>query len=265
MSTTPPSPVGWTPPRTRRARMFALLLAACAVATVWAVFQPWFAWATPGLAPSCEPAPSGSTSISVQMSNRDVVNHVAARGCITGLETVAAYDSPVGTAAGVSAAQQALPTSFAHRAPSALLGMPRAAAMLLVCLALAWFGVSSRKGWIVGIALFMSQIPHKDLAQLRGRFMGDAMSTLTISLEGLQIFTWSLLLGSALMLAAMLFVLKVNFEQRAHDRKAAREAGEEDPAEPLDPLMNWLGRKVGKVRNVATEASARTATHATQG
>lgn len=250
-TTTPPATIGWTAARARRARWFAMFLLAAAVIAMWAMFQPWFAWATPGLAPSCEPAPTGSATISVQSPNRAVLDGISARGCVTGLETVATYDSPEGTAAGVTAAQQSMSTVFKQQGPAQMLGMPRVATVLVGCLALAAFGVASRRGWIVIVALFFMQIPHKDLTQLRQKFLGDSMSSLTVSLPAVQYFTWALLGGTAVMLAAMIFVLKVNFEHRAHLRKVARAEGNEDPAEPLDWFTTYLGRKIGKVKSAA--------------
>lgn len=255
MSTTTPLPQrGWTDGRVRRARMFAVLLAVCAAAGLWATHQPWFAWATPGVVASCDAVPSGSPTVTVRVSDGTLVDGVAARGCVTGAELVASYSSPVGTAAGVSAAQADLGGPFDRGGPEQLLGMPRTTTVLVGCLALAMFGVATRRGYLPAIAVFVSQMAHQDLGTIRSLFLGGVGSDLTRSLPGLEHYTWALLLGSALMFTSALFVLKVNYEQRVEDRRRAREAGQDGPAEPLDALTDYLGRKISKVKSAANAA-----------
>lgn len=264
MSTTIATTTGWTEPRVRRARMFAVLLVACAIVACWALFQPWFAWATPGLAPSCDPAPTGAPTISIQNSNRDVIDGIAARGCVTGAETVATYDSPVGSAAGAATVQQSLESAGTTKAPAEMLGLPRAATALLGCLALGWFGVVTRRGYMLVVAMFFLQLPHRDLTAIRTSFLADSMSSLTLALPGLQVFTWALLGATVFLGVSMIFVLKVNYQQRAEARRVAREAGEADPHEALDPLLSFAGRQIGKIKSAADESSTRAAVRSSQ-
>lgn len=252
MNSTDSSTVGWTQPRVRRARMFALLLLACVLLAGFAVTRPWFAWATPGLVPSCEPAPANAPTISVQLSDRSILEGVAARGCTTGLELTSTYSSAVGTAAGVASAQGELTSSHTQAAPSAMLGMPRAFTLLAACLGVAALGVFVRRGWLGVIATFFLQVPHRDLSTIRTLFLQDSAASLTTAMPALQWFSWALLLGTVVAVTSTIFVLKVNAEHRAHLRKTARDNGEL-VAEPLDPLTNYVGRKIAKVRRASAD------------
>lgn len=254
MGTNQPA-VGWTDGRTRRARLFSGLLVGCLVASLWATFQPWFAWATPGLVPSCDPAPVGSPTIAVRAADGTVVTGIAARGCITGAQTVAAPAGPTGAPAGVASAATTLSGQFDRGGPDALAGLPRTAALLVAMLGLAAVGVSTRKGYLAVIAVFVLQISHQDLAALRGLYLSGVGSTLTSAQPGLTLFTWALLAGTVLAGLAAVFVIRVNYTQRVADRAKAREAGEPEPAEPLDPITTYVGRKLGKVKAVADDTA----------
>lgn len=249
---TQPSP-GWTDARARRARMFAMLLAACAAVGLWATFQPWFAWATPGLVPGCEPAPPGSPTITIRSADGVPIAGIAARGCVTGAQTVESSVSPVGTPAGVSAAAASLTGRFDRGLPDELLGLPRSATVLVSMTVLALLGVVTRRGYLPVIAVLALQVSHQDLATTRGLFLGGVSTELTATQPGLVWFTWALLASTALSAVAAVFVLRVNYLQRVADRSAARERGEDEPAEPLDPLTGYLGRKIGKIRVAAAE------------
>lgn len=235
--------------------MFVVLLLVTAVVGLGAANQPWFAWATPGVVPGCGPAPAGSPTISVQTSDRQVISGIAARGCVTGMQTSSQYTSPVSTAAGVAQAQAAVPSTFDRGAPATLLGYPRVVVMLLVCLTVAAVGVGARRGWLGVVALLLLQMPHKDLATVRALFLSDAGAPLTTELPSVGTFTWALLGGTVLVFTSMLFTLKVNFQHRAELRRQARDAGTTPPPEPLDPLTEYLGRKISKVRD-ATHTGA---------
>lgn len=250
-------PAGWTEARSRRARMFATMLALCAGVGLWAAFQPWFAWATPGLAPSCEPAPSGAPTITVRSADGTLVTGIAARGCVTGVQTVTTAVSRTGTPGGVATAASGLSGQFDRGTPHELLGLPRAVAVMVAMTALAGLGVTARRGYLPVVALLAMQVAHQDLATIRSLFLSGVTRELTVAQPGMVWFTWALLAGTALAGVAAVFVLRVNYLQRVADRAAALERGEPEPPEPLDPLTGYLGRKLGKVRAAAAAHAAR--------
>lgn len=244
--------MGWTEARKRRARLFTWLLLGAAAVTLWTLTQVWFAWATPGVPPGCGPVPNGSATISVQTGDGSVIDGVAARGCVKGSELSGKAESgniPV------DAARTSSHSVFTQDAPSNIAGIPRVVVGLAAVGFLGGLAVAIRKGWLGLVSLVLFQFPMQDAATVRAYYMGDAGGLLTAPGPGLEWFTYMLVGVGILALSSTVFVLKVNHAERKALRQEAIARGEEPPAEPLDPILSYVGRKIGTVRDAANESN----------
>lgn len=246
---------GWTPERIRRSRWFAFLLLAGIGLSVWVLPQVWFAWATPGVVPGCDPVEPNSPTVSISMGGGSVVEGVAARGCIAGNEIVEKVTESDAVEPAVKMAMERSQNVFTADGPAEFLGYPRAVTALIACCVLAVVSIWAKRGWLGLIALFALQIPNRDLAALRAYFLNDNASFQTVPGQAFITFTYVMTAAMFVVLLATMYVLKVNYDERAYRRKLALENGEPLPAEPMDPFWDFVGRKVSRVRTSSQEAT----------
>jgi UPF0716 family protein affecting phage T7 exclusion len=248
--TTPLAARGWTPARQRRARMFAVLLAAGAAVALFSAFQPWFAWATSGPA-SCSRAAVPAT-VSARTSDDQTVSGIYAAGCVSGRQLVVATDTsrltPAQSQALALLSQRATVTAAP---PAALLGLPRSVTLTVAFSLLAVLAVMTLNGWIGLVAILGLFVAHRDLGALETWSSSGTGGSLNVPQSGLSLFSWALLLCWALTFTATVFIVRHNSGQRALDTEAALAEGRTPPMGPSDHLLAFVGGKVAKVMDGA--------------
>lgn len=255
-SPSPEAAVGWTEARMRRARWFAVTLVVGCLIVFATAFMPWFAWATPGLTPSCEPAPRTAATQKVTI-DRQGSTTIAARGCITGVGLVAQQLSTDEDGSRATQAQsRARGFSIAPRNMIGVGGMPRANVALAGAAAMAAVAALMRKGWVAVIAGPVWLTGYRDLSAALTHFTTggtELMPAWKVLSFGATVIPW-------LVLACAIFVLKVNFDERKAARAKASAEGREGPKEPLDLVTDYLGRKIAKVQDAAEQNRTQSAT-----
>jgi hypothetical protein len=241
---------GWTEGRKRRARMFGVLLAAAAVAALWAATQPWFGWATAG--PISCTRPAVTSPVTVKTSTGASVSGVYASGCVSGRGLVDGQ-STTNTAASTDTAyaQAARSLTSTSPRPAAMFGEPKTVAVFALLMAVGILALILRSTVLGVLATVAVYVPHSELGKLEVSMTTGTGGSLTIPEHGLVLYGYALLIGWGLLLTGTVFVAKHNSAERSIAVEKAKADGVTPPPGLFDHVAAFVGGKAAQVLDAA--------------